>query len=257
MPVSHLIAAHLNYTARAKAVSIRNPSRACIKTASILVKPVTPPFRISPTRLISSVRLSLSIAILAYMDHLWTPWRYRYVTGAEQKEREDHRLGVPPALSQYYSADQHCVFCNLLGAVETAIAKGVPTEQAQRAALFIQGYEHCFICLNAYPYSTGHIMIVPYCHKDSLSGMETKAAQEMMHLAQFADQALRSTYSPDGLNFGLNLGRAAGAGVAEHLHLHALPRWLGDTNFMTATAETRVLPETLDITWEKLRQAFA
>jgi ATP adenylyltransferase len=191
------------------------------------------------------------------MDHLWTPWRYRYVTGAEQKEREDHRPGVPPALSGYYTADLGCVFCNLLGSVETAIAKGVSVEEAEHAAFIIQGYEHCFICLNAYPYSTGHIMIVPYCHKDSLSGISPQAAQEMMQLAQLADHALRQTYSPDGLNFGLNLGQAAGAGVAEHLHLHALPRWLGDTNFMTATAETRVLPETLDITWQKLRQAFA
>jgi len=191
------------------------------------------------------------------MDHLWTPWRYRYVTGAEQKERVDHRLGVPPALSGHYSADLGCVFCNLLASVETAIAKGVDPEEAERAALILHGYEHCFVCLNAYPYSTGHIMVVPYCHIDSLGELDPKAAQEMMQLAQFADQALRQTYSPDGLNFGLNLGRAAGAGVAEHLHLHALPRWLGDTNFMTATAETRVLPEPLDVTWQKLRAAFA
>ena len=191
------------------------------------------------------------------MDHLWTPWRYRYVTGAERAESADRRLGVPQALAKYYTGDQHCVFCNLLGAVETAIAKGVPAKRAEKAALVLRCYEHCFICLNAYPYSTGHVMIVPYVHLDSLAQMAPAAAQEMMQLAQLMDEALRTTYQPDGLNFGLNLGRAAGAGVAEHLHLHALPRWLGDTNFMSAIAETRVLPEELDVTWERLREALA
>ncbi|HEY0308442.1 MAG TPA: HIT domain-containing protein [Acidobacteriaceae bacterium] len=190
------------------------------------------------------------------MDHLWTPWRYRYVTGAEHKEREDQRLGVPPALSSYYTADLGCVFCNLLSSVETAIAKGMPAEEAERSGLILHTYEYCFVCLNAYPYNNGHLMIVPYCHKDSLSAISPRAAHEMMQLAQFSDQALRKTYSPDGLNYGLNLGQAAGAGVAEHLHMHALPRWLGDTNFMTVTAETRVLPEALDMTWQRLRQAF-
>ena len=191
------------------------------------------------------------------MDHLWTPWRYRYVTGAEREGQEDHRLGVPPALAQYYTGDKHCVFCNLLGSVDAAIAKGVAPEEAEKAALVLYRYEHCFICLNAYPYSTGHVMIVPYAHLDSLAQMPAAAAQEMMHLAQRVDGGLRTAYHPDGLNFGLNLGRAAGAGVAEHLHLHALPRWMGDTNFMTTTAETRVLPEPMDVTWQKMRDALA
>jgi ATP adenylyltransferase len=191
------------------------------------------------------------------MDHLWTPWRYRYVTGAEDETREDRRLGVPPALAAAYVGDHHCVFCNLIGAVETAIAKGMPADEADKAGLVVHHYDHCYICLNAYPYSTGHVMIVPYRHLNSLAQMTAVAAQEMMHLAQLVDTALRSVYNPDGLNFGLNLGRAAGAGVAEHVHLHGLPRWLGDTNFMTTTAETRVLPEPLDVTWQKLRDALA
>jgi len=191
------------------------------------------------------------------MDHLWTPWRYRYVTGIERENRDDRRLGVPPALSFFYKGDKHCVFCNLLGSVDAAIVSGMPQIEAERAALLLARYKDCYICLNAYPYSTGHIMIVPYAHLDSLAQMPAAAAQEMMHLAQRVDGALRATYSPDGLNFGLNLGQAAGAGVAEHLHLHALPRWLGDTNFMTTTAETRVLPEPLDVTWQKLRDALA
>jgi ATP adenylyltransferase len=191
------------------------------------------------------------------MDYLWTPWRYRYVTGAELKERVDQRVGVPPALAELYRGDLQCVFCNLHAAVETAIAKGMAAREAEKAAFLLHSYEYCYICLNAYPYTTGHVMIVPYTHLDSLGELAPAAAREMMHLAQLLDGALRKTYSPDGLNFGLNLGKAAGAGVAEHLHMHALPRWQGDTNFMTTTAETRVLPEPLEATWEKLRDALA
>jgi len=190
------------------------------------------------------------------MDHLWTPWRYRYVTGADRRERTDRRLGVPETLSSYYKEDKHCVFCNLLGAADAAIAAGLPQLDADKAAYIIGRYTHSYICLNAYPYSTGHLMIVPYAHLDSLALMPAEAAQEVMQLAQRAETALRASYLPAGINFGLNLGEAAGAGVADHLHLHALPRWIGDTNFMTVTAETRVLPETLDVTWKKIREAL-
>jgi ATP adenylyltransferase len=99
-------------------------------------------------------------------------------------------------------------------------------------------------------------MIVPYAHQDSLANLEPAAALEMMALAQRTEAVLRQVYSPQGINMGMNLGQAAGAGIAEHLHLHALPRWLGDSNFMTVIAETRVLPETLDITWQRLHEAF-
>jgi len=99
-------------------------------------------------------------------------------------------------------------------------------------------------------------MVIPYRHTDSLAGLESATAMEMMTLAQRTETCLRQVYRPDGLNFGLNLGESAGAGVADHIHLHALPRWSGDTNFMTVIAETRVLPETLEITWSKLRAAF-
>jgi ATP adenylyltransferase len=99
-------------------------------------------------------------------------------------------------------------------------------------------------------------MILPYRHTDSLATLEPVAAQEMIALAQATESCLRSTYRPDGLNFGLNLGEAAGAGVANHIHMHGLPRWSGDTNFMTTVAETRVLPESLDVTWSRLRTAF-
>lgn len=127
---------------------------------------------------------------------------------------------------------------------------------AEKAAGVLLQARHNFICLNAYPYTSGHVMVVPYQHLDSLAKLPHDAADEMMSLAQCMETALRETYRPDGINLGMNLGEAAGAGVAEHLHLHVLPRWFGDNNFMTATAETRVLPESLDVTWQRLRHAL-
>jgi ATP adenylyltransferase len=100
-------------------------------------------------------------------------------------------------------------------------------------------------------------MVVPYQHKSSLTALPLEAAEELMRLARRAERVLRKVYTPDGLNLGLNLGKAAGAGVAEHLHLHAVPRWEGDTNFMSVLAETRILPEQLDETWRRLREALA
>ena len=187
------------------------------------------------------------------MDRLWTPWRYNYVSRAEPEARK----GVPEALSAWPAEyDKRCVFCNLNASAEYAALHGIPAKVADRAALIVYRGVHCFLCLNAFPYATGHVLIVPYQHLDSLMNLPIPAADEMMHLAQQTEAALRLVYRPDGINLGLNLGEAAGAGVADHLHMHALPRWRGDTNFMTVTAETRVLPETLDITWERLAFAF-
>jgi ATP adenylyltransferase len=189
------------------------------------------------------------------MDRLWTPWRYSYITRVDPQAR----TGVPKELSAWppsEAEDKHCIFCNMIAAVDYAVAHGMALEAAEQAVHLVYRGVHCFVCLNAYPYSTGHVMIVPYQHLASLADLPPAAANEMMALAQRSETALREVYRPGGINMGLNLGEAAGAGIADHLHLHALPRWLGDTNFMTVTAETRVLPEPLDITWEKLRPAF-
>ncbi len=189
------------------------------------------------------------------MDRLWTPWRYSYITRTDPQAR----TGVPAALNAWPPSDdvdKHCVFCNMIAAVDYAIAHGMPQEDAEQAAHIVYRGKHCFICLNAYPYSTGHVLIVPYEHLDSLAALPQATAQEFIHLAQRIEVALRAIYRPGGLNMGLNLGEAAGAGIAGHIHLHALPRWSGDTNFMTVTAETRVLPEPLDVTWAKLRSLF-
>jgi ATP adenylyltransferase len=186
------------------------------------------------------------------MDRLWTPWRYKYVSTSDGAARQ----GVPPELDAW-EGDHHCVFCNMIAAVDSAIAGGTPAEEAERSAGILLRRPRTFLVLNAYPYSTGHLMVVPYEHQSSLAGLNAETAHELIETAQRAERMLRKVYSPHGLNFGINLGKAAGAGVDTHLHLHALPRWTGDTNFMTTVGETRVLPETLGITWERLREALA
>ena len=185
------------------------------------------------------------------MDHLWTPWRYAYVSSADKAVRQ----GVPPELD-LWPGDCQCVFCNLISSVRYAEAQGMTAEEAERAAKIIYRGEHAFLCLNAYPYASGHVMIVPYEHQNSLAALSVPVTHEMMALAQRVERIFEQLYSPHGMNFGLNLGKAAGAGIDGHLHLHALPRWIGDTNFMTTIGETRVLPETLGITWQRMRYAF-
>jgi ATP adenylyltransferase len=155
------------------------------------------------------------------MDYLWTPWRYQYLTGA---------TGKPDA----------CIFC---------IAA---RDHDDRRDLVVHRAAHNFVILNRYPYTNGHLMVVPYQHAASLVEIPDEALAEMMLLARASERHLRALYRPDGLNMGLNLGASAGAGIAGHLHLHALPRWVGDSNFMTVVGETRVLPETLEMTWERL-----
>jgi ATP adenylyltransferase len=158
------------------------------------------------------------------MDHLWTPWRYAYVTGASQ--------------------DSGCIFCN------------APKESDQQARIVHRG-AHCYVILNTYPYTNGHVMVVPYAHLDELQKLPSDAAHEMMVLTQRMEAVLRSLYRPDGINLGMNIGKAAGAGVAGHIHMHILPRWVADANFVSVIGETRVLPEALEVTWERIRKEFA
>jgi len=161
------------------------------------------------------------------MDYLWTPWRYAYITEAVKSGENDT-----------------CIFCAL-------------PKLADKEARIVHRAQHCFIILNSFPYTSGHVMIVPFAHLDQLSKLPEAAAQEMMALSQTMERVLRQVYSPDGINLGMNIGRAAGAGVAGHVHMHVLPRWVGDTNFMTVTGETRVLPEALEVTYERIRAALS
>ncbi len=198
---------------------------------------------------------SVAFCLAAYtagMDRLWTPWRYAYVTG---EETGSLKRGVPEALAGW-PGEKHCVFCNMIAAAEYAVEHGMPVEAAEEAAHILERGKRCFVVLNAYPYNGGHLMVVPYVHEASLAGLALETADEMMRLARRSERVLRAVYRPEGLNFGLNLGRAAGAGVAEHLHLHAVPRWNGDNNFMSVVGETRILPEMLDESWRRIRAAL-
>jgi ATP adenylyltransferase len=159
------------------------------------------------------------------MDYLWTPWRYRYIADA--------------------SKDEGCIFCDALAANDDA-----------KTHIVFRGAKN-FVLLNRFPYTSGHVMVVPYTHVAELSATEPDTLPDMMRIAQRVQSALEKTYHPQGYNLGMNLGRAAGAGVVGHLHLHVLPRWSGDANFMTVIGETRVEPEDLSTTWEKLRKALA
>lgn len=188
---------------------------------------------------------------LVTMDHLWSPWRFTYVTTADTAVRP----GVPKTLDGW-PGDLGCVFCNLIASIDYAIANGMDADTAEAAGGLVLRGKSCFICLNAYPYTSGHVMVMPFAHLDRLAALTPEAAHEMIDLAQRIERALERVYSPHGFNFGLNVGKAAGAGVAGHLHMHAMPRWTGDTNFMTTVAETRVLPEDLDTTWRRLREAM-
>jgi ATP adenylyltransferase len=158
------------------------------------------------------------------MDYLWTPWRYAYVSGAD--------------------LDTRCIFCN------------APKETDEQARIVHRG-THCYVILNTFPYTNGHVMIVPYVHLDELQKLPADAAHEMMGLSQRMEGVLRSLYRPDGINLGMNLGKAAGAGVAGHIHMHILPRWVADANFVSVIGETRVLPEALEVTWERIKDAMS
>jgi ATP adenylyltransferase len=161
------------------------------------------------------------------MDFLWSPWRGAYVSGRQP--------------------ETGCVFCRL--------AAGPDAESDAARYILYRGRAN-FVVLNLYPYTSGHLMIAPYAHLARLSEAEKPDTDELMDLAKKAELALQAAYRPDGLNLGMNLGRAAGAGVADHFHLHVLPRWVGDANFTTTIGETRVLPEALSETYQRLKRHF-
>jgi ATP adenylyltransferase len=186
------------------------------------------------------------------MDHLFTPWRYSYITSADKTRRP----GVPRKLDAW-PGDHGCVFCNLMSAIDYSIQAEMPVDEAECAGGLVFRGRYCFVCLNSYPYTTGHVMVIPYAHLDRLAKMPVEAAHELMELGQRTERVLELVYRPQGMNLGINLGEAAGAGVAGHLHMHAMPRWLGDTNFMTVVSETRVIPEDLETTWKRMREGFA
>jgi ATP adenylyltransferase len=156
------------------------------------------------------------------MEFIWSPWRYDYLASG----------GAKPS---------SCVFC----------VTEDRTHDAERLIVFRGKYN--FVILNLFPYTSGHVMVAPYEHLDTIALARPEQMSEMMALAQRLIPVLKKLYKPDGFNLGMNLGTAAGAGIREHFHLHVVPRWIGDANFMGITAETRVLPEALSTTYTRIQ----
>jgi ATP adenylyltransferase len=172
------------------------------------------------------------------LERLWAGWRHTYVAGAAAGEG-----GATTA----DGADDpgQCVFCRIVASGPPSVDNGV---------LWVG--RTVLVVLNAYPYASGHLMAIPLRHVGSLADLTDEEASELWAAARRGVAAQETAYHPEGCNLGANLGEAAGAGIPRHLHLHAVPRWKGDTNFMTAVADTRVLPETLASSWERLTAAW-
>jgi ATP adenylyltransferase len=158
------------------------------------------------------------------MDRLWTPWRFEYLRNADQAST--------------------CVFCQMLH------------EARDAANLLLFRGRNAFVILNLFPYTSGHLLVVANRHISSLSDANAEELHEIIELSRACEKALRQEYHPEGFNMGFNLGRAAGAGVEHHLHMHVLPRWTGDSNFVSVVGETRVLPEELPTTFQRLLPYF-
>ena len=176
------------------------------------------PFSKSENSLPANPKCLLESIIMGY--HLWSPWRMKYIENHEKKAG--------------------CVFC---AAFEQEDGPG---------NLIVFRGQNAFVILNRFPYTTGHLMVVPNIHQASLEPLETAVRAEMMELVNHTTQVLEKAYQPDGFNIGINIGAAAGAGVADHVHIHVVPRWVGDSNFMSTLGKTRVLPELLEDTYQRM-----
>lgn len=159
------------------------------------------------------------------MNHIWSPWRMKYI---ENSKKEDA-----------------CIFCSAQALDDSA-----------ENLIAFRG-KHAYVILNRYPYTSGHLMVVPFAHQPNLEELDAETRAEMMELTTECMTVLRKIYRPHAFNMGANIGEAAGAGVQSHVHIHIVPRWAGDTNFMSAVGETRVLPEALDQTYQRVRATFS
>ena len=157
-------------------------------------------------------------------ERLWAPWRLEYIRGPK---------------------DGECIFC-----------RAVESDDDERHYVVFRG-DRCLVMLNAYPYNSGHLMIAPFVHEPTIEPLDSATTAEMMDLAKRSAQVLHGAYRPDGFNYGINQGSVAGAGIEDHVHMHVVPRWGGDTNFMPVIGDTKVLPQTLAESWRELKEAFA
>jgi len=158
------------------------------------------------------------------MSHLWTPWRMAYLRGQEPRP-------------------EGCLFCVKPGEEDTT-------------AYIVHRGRLCYVILNRFPYNNGHLMVVPYAHVANIEDLDAETVAELLALTQLSVRVLRQAYQPQGFNLGMNIGEVAGAGVAGHVHLHVVPRWGGDTNYMTIVGQTRVIAEWLDQTYHQLQPLF-
>ncbi len=154
---------------------------------------------------------------------LWAPWRLSYIKSTAGKKSEEG-----------------CVFCRLA------------SEEPSPESLVLYRGRYSYIVMNKYPYNSGHLMVIPYKHTSTIEDLDGESLKEMMVLVKASIKALRRIYKPHGFNIGINMGEAAGAGIAEHVHIHVVPRWVGDTNFMTITAGVKVVPQSLEDAWRSL-----
>ncbi len=157
------------------------------------------------------------------MNVIWAPWRMEYILSDKE---------------------QHCIFCEL------------PKQERDRDNLILYRSVHSFVIMNRYPYNNGHILVVPYRHVSALEGLDDAVLLDFMKVTRHSVASIRKAFMPDGFNIGINIGRIAGAGMEEHVHLHMVPRWAGDTSFMTVFDEVRVIPEHIMSTYDKLFAAF-
>ena len=157
------------------------------------------------------------------MERIFAPWRIRYIMSPKH---------------------EGCIFCDF------------PKENRDEERLIVYRGEKCFVMMNNYPYNPGHVMVAPYRHVGSLEELDESEALEIMKLSQRAVKVIRETMDPDGFNIGINLGKVAGAGIEDHIHLHIVPRWNGDTNFMPVIADVKIIPEAVEETYKKLRSGF-
>ena len=154
------------------------------------------------------------------MERLWAPWRMRYIENADN--------------------DDGCIFCTK------------PAENEDAENLIVLRGEYAFIIMNAFPYSNGHLMVSPFQHTSSLDELSDAEMLDLMNLTRRSVNLLKAAFKPDGFNIGINMGRIAGAGIADHVHIHIVPRWGGDTNFMTVLGDVRVIPESLEVVYQRL-----
>ncbi len=160
------------------------------------------------------------------MDALWAPWRMRYIQGVDHKK-------------------QGCVFCQKV------------RETRDRENLILCRAQHTFVVLNLYPYNNGHMMIIPYQHVSDISDLDEQTAHELWTMVTRSKEALATAFHPEGFNIGMNIGRPSGAGIDQHIHMHIVPRWNGDTNFMPVTGETKVISQSLEDAYDALKPHFS